>query len=328
LWLGVKPAGRHLIEPCAPGTTCQDTVSVTFLGVGGFVIRYGPDAVMTAPLFTRPTLKQVVRVGGSDQATVDRMLAKVDTAGIHAILVGHSHYDHLMDVPSLMHTLRKPSVIGSATTRHVLAGDPTLDRTRVVAIDTAQSASASRPGRWHYVSDAAGRRRFRVMAVMSTHAPNYEDVTISNFALHEDLDALPRTPFDWPKGEVFAYVIDVLHDERTVAFRVYYQDSASDSAHSVRPMLDAGDSRPFDLVIVCGGNFNMAGPYPANVLEAFAPAYAILGHWDSFFRDADKSPWLIPMLNGRELKRRMNAAAENRWAAVRPLSTVLFPVAR
>ena len=325
--LGVRSESIVVASGCPAGQSCADTMSVTFMGVGGFVIRHGNDALMTAPLFTRPSLQGVIHRGGSDTAEVDRMLQRVHRTGIHAILVGHSHYDHLMDVPRVLQRLAPtPMVIGSATTGHALAADPTIDRSRMVVIDTTQAASPTRQGQWQYVTDESGRRRYRVMAVMSTHAPNIADVTISNFALHQDLATLPLTPFDWPKGEVFAYIIDALGADGRPVFRIYYQDSASDPEHSVRPMMEATDTKTFDLVIVCGGNFEGAESYPTSVLDAFKPAYSIVGHWDDFFRSAD-NPTLIPGLNGRELKQRMNASMKDQWAALRPFSTAIFVVA-
>jgi hypothetical protein len=323
--LGVSSEQTVIAAPC-PGTSCRDTVTVTFLGGGGFVIRHGAHAVMTPPLFTRPEFVQVIDTGGSNQDSVRQKLKKVDTSGIEAILAGHSHYDHLMDVPSLVHLLSStPTIYGSVTAGHVLAArDAGIDKARVVSIDTMLAASSTREGEWFDVLDRAHQRRFRIQAVMSTHAPNFGNVTISNYTLSVDLPLLPVTPFDWPKGEVFAYIIEVLRDDGAVLFRIYYQDSASDPAHSVRPKMS--DDRPFDLVIVCGGNFDKAKSYPATMLGAFPRAYALVGHWDDFSRDMNESPKLIPGLSGRELRRRMDDSVPGRWAALLPFATAVFAI--
>lgn len=323
--LGVRSDNRFVAMPCQTGA-CPDTVSVTFLGVGGFVIRYGAHAVMTAPFFTRPSFARVIAPGGSDDSVVGRALNRFDTSGVEAILAGHSHYDHLMDIPPIMHRMNPmPQIFGSATMGYVLAADPAIDRAKVHAIDTSEAASVTATGQWYYLPDPISATRwFRIKAVMSTHAPNFGDVTISDYTLHEDQTTLPPTPFKWPKGEVFAYIIDVLKKD-SVLFRIYYQDSASDPEHSLRPKLEAGDAAKFNLVILCGGNFDKAGLYPITVLDAFKPSYAIIGHWDDFFRDVDDRK-LVPGLKGERLRKRMNQSMEGRWAALRPFSTALFPV--
>jgi hypothetical protein len=119
----------------------------------------------------------------------------------------------------------------------------------------------------------------------------------------------------------------MLGEDGAVVFRTYYQDSASDPEHSVRPQLEAGDTTRFSLAIVCGGNFDKAESYPTTILRALDPTFAIVGHWDNFFRHVDKGPRLIPGMNGRELRRLMDEAMGKRWAALRPLATARFAVA-
>jgi mRNA degradation ribonuclease J1/J2 len=67
--------------------------------VGGLLFRRGNDAIMTAPFYSNPN---IFRVGlrrpiHSDTNLVERLLP--DVSDVRAILVGHAHYDHLMDVP-------------------------------------------------------------------------------------------------------------------------------------------------------------------------------------------------------------------------------------
>src|SRR5262245_49614919 len=84
---------------------CTDSVQVRFLGVDGFVFRHGTSSVLTAPLFSRkpvlPTFFAFRFV--SDTATMTKALAAYheDLRDVQMVLVGHSHYDHLMDVPAI-----------------------------------------------------------------------------------------------------------------------------------------------------------------------------------------------------------------------------------
>ena len=75
---------------------------MVFLGAGGWIMAHGDDVVLSAPFFSNPGL---VRTGlwsiSSDTSAVDRYMSRYDVEGAGAILVGHAHYDHLMDVPRI-----------------------------------------------------------------------------------------------------------------------------------------------------------------------------------------------------------------------------------
>ena len=90
--------------------TCEEPgpgapLEIRYLGSGGHLIRRGSSAIMTAPFFSNPG---VFRVGvgriSPDPARIDAAVEKILAEGgrlddVQAILVGHAHYDHLMDVP-------------------------------------------------------------------------------------------------------------------------------------------------------------------------------------------------------------------------------------
>ena len=93
------------------------------------------DQVLTGPLFTNPSL---LRTGlaaiHSDTVAVDRGLAPYDVSHAAAILVGHAHYDHLMDVPRVArHFAPRAVILGSTTVRNTLGTwSGLMDRVRVV----------------------------------------------------------------------------------------------------------------------------------------------------------------------------------------------------
>ncbi len=326
--LEVKPEGLYALGSCSTDA-CPDTVSVAYIGVGGFVIRSGTTAILTGPSYTHPSLLALLIPRQSNADLVAEMFHHFDATGIRAAIVGHSHYDHLMDMPTIMRTvLPIVPLYGSPTTKHVLAGAGDIDGNRITAIDTMRAGSATRVGEWFYVNDAAGARRFRFMAVVSTHAPNVGDFTIANDTLFADLTELPSAPGRWPKGEVYAYVIDLLDVVGSPVFRIFYQDAASDPEHSVLPPFSGADNRPVDLAIVCAGNFSETPDYPTALLGKLHPRFALVGHWESFFRGPEQSLQIIPLLRADELRKRLRDSLEARWATLRPFSVAKFPVAR
>ena len=91
-------------------------MSLTFrwLGVAGVELRVGTQVLVLDPFFTRPSLAQLLLPLNSDSALAAEKLPACNT-----LLVTHSHYDHLMDVPQV---LRHTGAVayGSANTCQLL----------------------------------------------------------------------------------------------------------------------------------------------------------------------------------------------------------------
>src|SRR3954469_12772005 len=86
------------------GPALKAPLEIETLGVQGFALRYRGETVLTAPMFTR---QSTFEVGlnlplPSDTAAVDAGLAHVDLHELVAIVSGHAHYDHFIDVPRVM----------------------------------------------------------------------------------------------------------------------------------------------------------------------------------------------------------------------------------
>lgn len=103
-------------------------VSLTYLGVAGWQMTDGAHALLVDPFFSRRELPNMDAIVTSDPAALDRYApARADV-----ILVGHSHYDHLLDVPAIAKRTGA-IVIGSESTANVLrAAGVAEDHARVV----------------------------------------------------------------------------------------------------------------------------------------------------------------------------------------------------
>ena len=225
-------------SPIPPGDPAYPTaVQVKYLGAGSVLIKRGDDSLLTAPFFSNPSMLRVafgeIR---SLPEQIDRFVGPTggkDLAGATAVLVGHAHYDHLMDVPYIKKKyLPLAKIYGSETTKNTLAGDSTLKADDVVSVEAgAWSVSVpeqpEKPVEW-WPKDP---RRLRFMALKSEHAPVFCGPQVLR-------GALPRTPAGAPaqcvglaRGQTLAYLIDFLGvDRKTVEFRIHYQDAASTAA--------------------------------------------------------------------------------------------------
>lgn len=323
---GLPVSGGGAVPCCGAGDPEPRTgVTVQYLGVGGWLIRQGDAALLTAPFFSNPGL---LRVGfwtvETDTALVDRFMPPA--ADVSAILVGHAHYDHLLDVPrvALRHA-PDATVYGSRTAVHTLAGVPGLEG-RLVAVDD-RAGSAERAGAW--IHTAGGRVRF--MPLAAEHAPHFMGVELFEGRYLRPLPEPPPMAWDWLEGRTLGYLIDLLDEDGRVVFRIHYVDAASDPPAAFLPPEIAAelDRRPVDLAILCPASFEQVDRYPEGIVRHLRPRFAVLGHWEDFFRPRTEPLRPVPLTDLGEFTRRLDAVLEEvspgaGWALPEPGAVFRF----
>lgn len=103
---------------------------VQWLGTAGFALTYDDTTVLIDPYVTRRDLRTSVtaRALHPDHALVADLLPRAD-----AVLVGHTHFDHAVDVPAV--AASGATVYGSASVRQLLGLHAMADRAVEVAPD-------------------------------------------------------------------------------------------------------------------------------------------------------------------------------------------------
>ena len=146
--------------PPTPGT-----VQVSFLGVGGVIIRWQGQAIMTAPLYSNPTVAEMalseIHV---DRQRVNELMRESlhDVKDVRAILAGHSHYDHLLEVPYIaLHRAPSAEILGNNAMVKLL--DPIAKAPSSRTLVSLESPASP-------VHDVPGTR-FRIRSVVSQHSP-------------------------------------------------------------------------------------------------------------------------------------------------------------
>ncbi len=110
------------LAPGAPGY--DETLQVHWAGSACYLIQLGELSVLTDPFVSHHGLLYSFFGGrmGSDAGLVDGTIARWGRPD--AVFVGHSHWDHLLDLPTL---LERPEYEGvkvyGTTTTHNLLGD-------------------------------------------------------------------------------------------------------------------------------------------------------------------------------------------------------------
>lgn len=265
----------------------KNGLSIQYLGVGGHLFRFGNHALLTAPSITNPhflALGPFMPISTNEEL-VNSLLP--DVSDVETILVGHAHYDHLMDIPYIMTTKAKDAhIYGSATMSHSIA--PSVDPSRRHSLNDSM-AILDKPGTWHYNND----RSIRFMAIKSTHAPHFMGINLMTGTYKTDLTDLPWHAFAWKEGQTLSYLIDFLsHNEEggneQILHRVYYQDAASQEPLGLIPQLVESDKKRVDIAIITPASFSQVDNYPESIMTSTQAKHFILGHWEDFFDNQDQ----------------------------------------
>lgn len=258
-----------------------------YLGAGGWLIDYRGSRVLTAPFFSNPRMAAVVGSGLSSDtvAILDALQAALpgqDLTDVHAILVGHAHYDHLMDVPFLATRITPQArIYGSHTTRNILAAVPGLSG-RVVGLD-AEVGSAERDGTW--LDLAPG---IRAMPLESDHAPHFLGLELYEGTVDSPLSQLPERAGDWKGGQTLAFLFEFTDTAGSVAHRLFYQDSAADAEYLTLP--PGQRAAGVDSAILCVPSYAEVEEHPEAAVRSLRPDHIFLGHWEDFFEDWTTAP--------------------------------------
>lgn len=332
--LGCRPnlaplAPKSIVPPVSLcGAACGDSVEITYLGASGFLIRHGENAILTSPSFTHHGLVRTFLPFFSiapDTHLVRRMLAQQRLDGVTAILIGHSHYDHLLDAPFVA-TLLPPAarLYGGPTAKNILWPVEDL-RSRFTTLTGASVADRFHRGDW-FPSSAAP---IRFMPMRNNHPPNFYvfgtfPYTYARGSVTEPRKTLPRTPRGWKLGETYAYLIDIMGGDGKPAFRIFYQDAAGEPEYSMLPPVLGDDERPVDVAIICAGNYGYATGYPTALLRALKPKHVIVGHWEDFFRPPLPAYEAIRLTDTYRLAERIREQQRDAWVTPEPRATIVY----
>jgi hypothetical protein len=295
---------------------------IRYLRSGGLYFEWQGQALLTAPFATNYPLTDlnppVYRFGPKDgprflplqriaydHAALAWVLDGLPLGRVGAILVGHSHYDHLGDLPPVARRMPGARVYVNDSGQKLLAGEAAL-RGRVRSVEHERA----------FLPACSGERcLIRFAAIPSEHAPNVEVLGLDlAWQPGEVRDASTR-PLAGQRltklkaGKTLAFLVDFLDpaDPSRVAFRVHYQDAASRPEHGYPSAAQLAE-RPVDLEVVTmpGRETLPEGPdaYPVGVLRRGGARHALVIHYEDFFRPVLRTDGtsngvrLIPTLAG------------------------------
>lgn len=277
-------AGRGSIGTAAD----SDALRIHWFGSASYSIQFGDASILTDPFYTYHGLFRT----GLLTIRSDRDVVKQVTAGVpkpQAIFIGHSHYDHMLDVAELVRCRDwEMPIVASESTKNILAGMGCelqgLHQPLVLGNDWTRLPSNTSPSSVSVEYKAADIE----------HAPQLLGIHMYPGKVDKPLKHPPIRACQFKEGGTFALLFKLQDGART--FTILFMNSATR-----KRLPDAFITDPVDVAILCVPGWRNAPGYPDRVIEAARPRAIILSHYDNFLQ------------KGREPKRIVATASLNRF---------------
>ena len=283
----MPPFHEQIRLPKAPPTAAP--VFVRWLGTAGYSIRAGDHVLLFDPYLTRASLARCAfGTLVPDAAVVTRHVGRAD-----AIVVGHTHFDHVLDVPLLARTTGA-RVLGSSSAA-VLCRADAVPPSQIVDVE-----GALRKGTFETEIGP-----FKLRFFPSAHArlvlgrvPAAGEIA--------DCDEVPRSAGGYRCGAVFAVEVEV-HG------RTFFHLGSAELVEESLPV------RNVDTLFFTVAGWTKGRDVPERVMSRLSPKRIALGHWDDFFRPLDAELRALPALGLPRLLDRFAAASRDTQVGTLPL---------
>ncbi|MER6643969.1 MBL fold metallo-hydrolase [Streptomyces anulatus] len=253
------------------GAPAAGSASFRWLGTSGWRIDVGGRTVLFDPYITR--FRTGLFDGGLEPGTKlrsDPGLVREHVGRPEIVLVSHSHWDHIADVPHIAKSTGA-RVVGTETTFHLLVA---------FGVDPGQ-ISVVKGGE---VLDFDG---ITVQVVSSLHSRNKRHSYFAPGTLNAPPAAAPRTISDLPEGDTLAFQVTAGNDGPS-AFLMGASDFSEQAVQGLSP----------DLAMVAVPAGNAVFRYTSRLLRALdRPGVVVPVHWDNFEEPLSEPPRRDPVMD-------------------------------
>lgn len=272
----------------SPGRT-DSPVRVRWLGTAGFEITAGQFSVLIDPYVTRARFTDcVMRPLEPDLAEIARVTPRAD-----AIIVGHTHFDHALDVPAIAR--RTGAMVFGSKSAVALCRASLVPETKLVNVEReyGQAPVEAEIGPFKLRFAVSAHSRF-----MLGRVPFPGEI--------QDCDHVPLRTEKYRCGAVFRVEIEVFG--RTIV----HLGSAEIVERTAPP-------KDVDLLLMCVAGWQSSEKFPERVARALDPKAILLSHWDNFFDPLDSPVRALPAMAVQKLTDRLLAVARDAKIGAVPL---------
>jgi L-ascorbate metabolism protein UlaG (beta-lactamase superfamily) len=250
-WYTTGPESRP-----APGTALE----LTYLGTAGFILADQDRTVVLDPYVSRPGPTALLSPLVPDTGLIRETIPVADD-----VLVGHAHYDHILDAPDLCKQTGA-RLIGSRSA--IMVGRAAgLPEEQLRATDGHEDIPS---GRW------------TIRGLPSRHGKVFGRIPFPG-----DIDSPPAWPprmADLKHGLVLNWVVD------TGRLKVVHIDSAD----FINKELEGQQA---DIVCLCAIGRKYRPGYVKEVVALLKPRWIVPCHWDTMMTPLHAEPDLIPTVD-------------------------------
>ncbi len=155
----------------------NQTLNILYLGCGNLVLEKEGDAIITDPFFSN---QKVLKLIGRIKTNPDRYSSWKETLESHLLpnsikagLVAHTHYDHVMDLPIMLHEhyfSKMDTVYGNPYLPQMLQHFKN-EGPKLVGLHEKQISNPNEPNdsRYQWITISP---KIRFLAIESNHAPH------------------------------------------------------------------------------------------------------------------------------------------------------------
>jgi L-ascorbate metabolism protein UlaG (beta-lactamase superfamily) len=265
-------------------------VSVRWLGTAGFELRHDGHVLLFDPYLTRASLARCLFSSlTSDVDVLTRTIPRAD-----AIVVGHTHFDHVLDVPALAR-LTGARVLGSRSAATLCRMDGVAE-SQIVDVEARLRAGG-------YATEVGP---FELRFFPSAHARLLLGRRVPMAGEIADCDHVPLRATRYRCGAVFAV-------EVRVAGRTIFHLGSAELVEAALP------AREVDLLLFCAAGWQTTPRVIERAASRLSPRAVLLSHWDDFFRPLAAGTHALPGVQVPRVLERFRATTRDLSVGAVPL---------